>query len=103
MASTSSSFECEEEVEDEEEQQPEPEVANTTPAEKETSTSDKEEISAIAKPESSGKQSKLGPSMPAEILAKYYEDPLLDDDDEELDAKEPKRQRVRPRHNKVRK
>ena len=101
MASTSTSFEGEEEDEDEGEQQTEPEAENTSLADKETSTSEKEEISPVAKPESSAK-SKLGPSMSAEILAKYYEDPLLDDDDDdEMEAREPKRQRVRPRHNKV--
>lgn len=100
MASTSSSFEAEEEDEDEGEQETEPEAENTTLAEKDTGISEKEEISTVAKPESSAK-SKLGPSMPAEILAKYYEDPLLDDDDDDMEAKEPKRQRVRPRHSKV--
>jgi len=85
---------------EEEEDEEEPAEKEESPKKVKAPTEQAPEPSSLPEPESSSK-GKLGPSIPAEFLAKFYDDPLNEEDDDDLEPKEPKRQRVRTRHNKV--
>ncbi|XP_065346068.1 kanadaptin [Cloeon dipterum] len=86
--------------------EPEPEAVSY-PEGEEVEEEEEEDVKEVEKtesitdcePESNAKR-KLGPSIPAEMLAKYYEVEYEDDEDLDEDYKGPKRQRVRTRHNK---